>query len=249
MSTDKDYFSKQSTDYARYRPRYPDSLFSYLASLVSTHDCAWDCATGNGQAALGLADHFENVIATDISEAQLRGAFQHPRIQYKVARAEAAGFPAESVDLITVAQALHWFNVDTFYEEVNRVAKPGGAIGVWCYELNTIEPDIDAIVRKYYDEIVGPYWPPERRFVADGYRSLPFPFREIQTPIIEMQTRWDLDRLLGYLRSWSATQRYVDSRNEDPTQHIADSLRKVWGPVEKEKTVRWPLHLRIGFRE
>lgn len=148
MSTDKDYFSKQSTDYARYRPRYPDSLFSYLASLVSTHDCAWDCATGNGQAALGLADHFENVIATDISEAQLSGAFQHPRIRYKVALAEAAGFPAESVDLITVAQALHWFNVDAFYEEVNRVAKPGGAIGVWCYELNNIEPDIDVIVRK-----------------------------------------------------------------------------------------------------
>ncbi len=249
MNTDKDYFSKQSADYALYRPRYPDSLFAYLANLVPSHSCAWDCATGNGQAALGLADHFQKVIATDFSEAQLAGAFHHPKIQYMTARAESSGISAASVELVTVAQALHWFDVNAFYAEVNRVLSPGGAIAVWSYTLNTIEPSVDAIVRHYYDEIVGPYWPPERRFVADGYRSLPFPFREVQPPRVEMETVWQLEHLLGYLRSWSATQRYIERNNVDPTEELDGKLRTVWGPAEIEKLVRWPLNLRVGFRK
>lgn len=243
----KDYFSTQSTDYARYRPRYPASLFKYLAGLVPTHECAWDCATGNGQAAVGLTEHFEKIIATDISAAQLRGAFPHPRIQYKHTRAESAGLPTQSVDLVTVAQALHWFDLDAFYEEVNRTLKPGRAIAVWCYELNTIEPGIDAIIRKYYNEIVGPYWPPERRFVIDGYRTLPFPFREIHPPHIDMEKLWGLEQLLGYLRSWSATQRYIDVKQDDPLVPIADELKHVWDT--EEKTVRWPMSIRVGFVE
>ncbi len=249
MNSDKDYFSKQSIDYARYRPRYPESLFSYLAGLVPTHDCAWDCATGNGQAAVGLAQFFEHVIATDISEAQLSGAFQHPRIQYKAAHAESSGLASESVELITVAQALHWFDIEGFYKDANRVLKPRGAIAVWTYNVIQFdEQTIDALVREFHDHTVGPFWPPERDLVMDGYRSLPFPFREINPPRIEMETRWDLAHLIGYLRSWSATQRYIDKHTDDPTSQLAERFGKVWGEAEKERIARWPLQLRVGFK-
>lgn len=246
-STLKDYFSKQSAAYAKYRPHYPESLFSYLASLTQYHNCALDCAAGNGQAALGLVDHFDTVIATDISEAQIKVAFPHPKIQYKVGRAEESLLPTQSVDLVTVAQGLHWFNLDVFYKEVKRVLKPQGTVAVWSYNVVEIEPAVDALVNKYHDEIVGPYWPPERHLVIDGYRALPFPFREIQPPSITMETYWTLENLLGYLRSWSATQRHIDSHGENPLLLIADGLRAAWKHPQEKKFVRWPLSLRVGF--
>jgi SAM-dependent methyltransferase len=245
-SSNSDHFSKQSAAYAKYRPRYPDKLFSYLASLTPEHRCALDCATGNGQAALGLAQYFDRVIAIDISEKQIAEAPLHLRIQYNVGRVERLELPAQSADLVAVAQALHWFNLDEFYNSVRQVVRPKGAIAAWCYNRIEIEPGVDEIVHEYHDAIVGPYWPAERFHVLDGYRSLPFPFHEIQSPTFVLEDNWVLENLLGYLQSWSATQRYKDARGENPLLLVQDRLGSAWG-TSGTKLVRWPLSIRIGF--
>ena len=243
----KDYFSTQSIDYAKYRPPYPRALFEYLASLTVSHEKAWDCATGNGQAALGLTPFFERVIATDASKSQLDHATEHEKIIYREATVEKTEIESESIDLVTVAQALHWLDLDGFYREAKRVLRPGGALAVWCYNLLEISPAIDQKIEEYYRDIVGPYWAPERVLVEDGYRSIDFPFKELDAPSIHMQAMWPLADLLGYLRTWSATQEYIRSRGSDPVESIADNFSAVWGAVEEEKSVRWPLHIRVGL--
>ncbi|HEY0407782.1 MAG TPA: class I SAM-dependent methyltransferase [Pyrinomonadaceae bacterium] len=245
----KDHFSTRSEDYARHRPRYPASLFEYLASLTKEHERAWDCATGNGQAALGLADYFRQTIATDASQSQLASAVAHEKIDYRVAAAEQTDIEAASVDLVTVAQALHWFDLEAFYAEVGRVLKPSGALAVWAYNLLEISPAIDALVNEFYDETVGPYWPPERRLIEDGYRSIAFPFRELKPPDVQMEARWNLSDLAGYLRTWSATKRFIAARGFDPVTGLTDELLSVWGAPEEQKPVRWPLNFRIGVND
>src|SRR5438045_1897140 len=195
--TFKDYFSQHAGAYARHRPHYPPELFEYLASLPTERHLAWDCGTGNGQAAVGLAPYFERVIATDASADQLANAFPHEKVTYRVAIAGSAGLDPGSVDLITVAQALHWFDLEAFFEEVRRTLKPGGAIAVWAYALCRITPALDAIVDRFYFETVGPYWPKERKLVDDGYRSLVFPFNEIEPPTFAIELPWTLPHLLG----------------------------------------------------
>lgn len=247
----KDHFSSHATDYAKYRPRYPASLFEYLASLTTEHDRAWDCATGNGQAALSLASFFAQVIATDASQSQLDSAPRHEKINYRLATAEEEHTDIEngSVDLVTVAQALHWFELDAFYAEVKRVLKPAGVLAVWAYNLLEIEPEIDTKVNEFYGATVGPFWPPERHLIEDGYRSLPFPFRELDSPPVEMEAGWSLFDLVGYLRTWSATNRFVAARGFDPVTALADELLTVWDAPHEEKQVRWPLSLRVGIKE
>jgi SAM-dependent methyltransferase len=245
-ATAKDYFSKQSAEYAKYRPQYPDELFVYLASLVPHHDLAVDCATGNGQAAIGLAQHFRRVVGVDQSADQLAHASPHPRIAYHVGKVEALSLDSRSVDAITVAQALHWFSLEEFYAVVRRVLKPSGILAVWTYSFHQINPEVDAIVRHYHDNVLDGYWPPERGHIVDGYRLLPFPFRQTTPPRIEMQTAWTLEHLLGYLRSWSATQRYLDAHGSNPLSLIENTLRELWGVPDGAKDVRWPLNLRVG---
>lgn len=245
MAEFKDHFSGHSADYAKYRPGYPDEVFDWLAALAPSRGLAWDAGTGSGQAALGLARHFERVVASDAAEAQLRKAAAHPRVTYKLMPAEQTDLEAASVDLITVAQALHWFDFDRFYAEVRRVLKPGGVIAAWTYGLNRIAPEIDAIVRRYYLEMVGPCWPPEREHVDKSYRTIPFPFAEIQAPAFHMHQRWNLEDLLGYLGTWSASKRYAEARGVDPTELIREPLAEVWGASE-ERPVEWPVHMRVG---
>lgn len=245
MGAFKDHFSTHSAEYARYRPNYPPALFDWLAQLVPERALAWDVGTGSGQAALGLARHFARVVASDAAEAQLRNAVAHPRVVYKVMPAERGDLDDASADLVTVAQALHWFDFDRFYAEVRRVLKPRGAIAAWTYGVNRIAPEIDAIVQRYYVEIVGPYWPPEREYVDKAYRTIPFPFEEIEAPRFEMQQPWTLDDLLGYLGTWSASKRYAEARGEDPIALIREPLARAWG-TSTERTVEWPLYLRAG---
>ncbi len=195
----KDHFSGHADRYAAHRPSYPPELFKWLAQLVPSRRDAWDCGAGNGQAAHGLAEHFARVLATDASATQIGQASRHDRILFAVAPAERAPLADGSVDLIVVAQALHWFDHGPFFNEVQRVGRPHAIVACWCYALQTIDPAIDAVVRHYYDEVVGPYWPPERRLVEGGYRSLPFPFEELPSPTFAMRRRWDLDDVLGYL--------------------------------------------------
>jgi len=242
----KDHFSTHSEAYAGYRPCYPETLYDYLESVSQTHELAWDCATGSGQAAVALAKRFAHVIATDASEQQLEQAQRQQGVEYRVATAESGGLSAGSVDLISVAQALHWFNFDAFNREAQRVLKPTGVIAVWCYGLHRISPDVDTIVDEFYQNIVGEYWPPERLHIESGYRDIPFPFKELSVPDFKMMAQWNLDELMGYLGTWSATQHYIQDKNSDPRGLILTALEKAWANPKGKYTVKWPLSMRVG---
>jgi SAM-dependent methyltransferase len=243
--TFKDHFSRQAADYAKFRPGYPKELFDYLGSIAPSRHFAWDCGTGNGQAAVALASVFDRVIATDASERQISNAQPHARVEYRVAPAENCGIKSEMVDLIMVAQALHWFDLYRFYAETRRVLKPAGVLAASAYNLLQIEPAIDEVVNRYYYEVVGPFWPPERELV-ENFADLPFPFHEIDPPKFEMTAQWNLDYLLGYLRTWSSTQRFMAANGADPLKKIIDELRGAWGNPQQVRSVIWPLTLRVG---
>lgn len=243
-----DHFSAVAADYSRYRPGYPPELFAYLAPLPARRRLAWDCATGNGQAAVGLAEHFDRVVGTDLSAAQIAHAAAHPRVAYRVALAEAPALEAGSVDLVTVAQALHWLDTTRFFAEVERVLAPGGAVAAWCYNLLDVDPGVNAVIGRFYSRIVGRYWAPERRLLEAGYRTIPFPFAEVAPPAFAMQAEWRLADLTGYLGTWSATERYRALEGEDPLERIVADLTAAWGDPETPRTVRWPLNLRVGRR-
>jgi SAM-dependent methyltransferase len=208
----------------------------------------WDCATGNGQAALGLAEHFTRVVATDGSAAQIAAAVPHERVSYRVALAHASGLPSSSADLVTVAQALHWLERDAFFREARRVLAPRGVIAVWCYSLLEIDECIDRLVRRFYEETVGRYWSPERRLVDDGYRTIDFPFAEFDLQPMAIEQELTLDQLGGYLRTWSATQRFASERGEDPVAPLMAEMAAAWGPSAAARRTRWPLSVRAGIR-
>lgn len=242
-----DHFAAVSTNYADFRPRYPVALFDWLARIAPARTLAWDCAAGSGQASVDLAEHFDQVIATDASQAQIEGAMAHPRVTYRVATAQTSELSDTSVDLITVAQALHWFDLAAFYTEVQRVLKPNGVLAVWTYGMHSAaNVGIDTAVRHFYSDIVGPHWPPERTHVESGYRDLPFPFAELTPPVFAMTASWSLPQLLGYLRSRSATGRYIQQNGIDPVIKLAEQLAALWGPADTARTLSWPLALRVG---
>ena len=243
----KDHFSKQAAGYAKFRPRYPQKLFDYLGSIAPSRQVAWDCATGNGQAAVGLASVFDRVIATDASGTQIANARSHERVDYRVAPAENSGIGSETIDLIMVAQALHWFDLDRFYGEARRVLKADGILAGSAYNLLHVEPAIDEVVNRYYYEVVGPFWPPERKLV-EQFADLPFPFHEVDALRLEMTARWNLDHLLGYLQTWSSTQRFIAANASDPLEQIIHELREAWGNSRHTRNVTWPLVLRIGIK-
>ena len=244
--TFKDNFSTQASDYAKFRPRYPEPLFQFLAGLCRQRKRAWDCGTGNGQCAMALAQFFDEVIATDPSQKQLDNVELHSRVQYRIGSAEQSGLETSSIDLITVAQALHWFRIEDFWNEVRRVLRPAGIIAVWCYGFLEVDPKIDTLLNRYYSEIVGPYWDFERKLVEEGYRSISFPFDQLSTPQFAIETTWSLSHLLGYLRSWSATQKFIQVNGRDPAEMIAPELTAAWGDASRLRHVRWPLSVRVG---
>ena len=243
----KDNFSTQAALYARFRPTYPPELIDLLASLAPARMAAWDCGTGNGQVAVLLAGHFEQVYATDISEKQLFEAPRHPRIRYALEPAEQCSAPGHSFDLIVVAQAIHWFEFERFYAQVRRVLKSGGVLAVVGYSLfRTDSPAVDAIIhQRFYKEITGPYWDPERRYLDEAYRSIPFPFDEIQMPSFFMRYSRTLPDVLGYLNTWSAVQHYIRQNGRNPLTLIETELREAWGRVV-EREIVCPLLLRVG---
>jgi SAM-dependent methyltransferase len=242
-----DHFSRVAVAYASFRPHYPDHLFTTLAQLAPGRKRAWDCATGSGQAAIALAQSFDHVLATDSSAAQVRQAGAHPRVSYAVARAEATSLADASVELITVAQALHWFDLDRFYDEARRVLTPGGVLAVWTYaKLQVDRGPIDAALGEFYTDIVGAYWPEERRLVETGYRTLPFPFEEISVDSPPMVASWSRSRLLGYVRTWSAVQRYVEATGEDPVPELAERVAAHWSDPAVSREIQWPLTVRAG---
>ncbi len=225
----KDYFSQHSAEYAVYRPRYPDALFSYLASLSPRRDRAWDCATGNGQAAIGLVPYFREVIATDPSRSQLDNAISHPQISYRQEPAEACSIEENSIDLVTVSLALHWLDRPQFYGQVRRVLKPNGIVAAWCYGVLRVSPEVDTIVDRIYSEILDKYWFPERRAIEDQYRSMDFPFEEVQPPSFSLSRTWSLEEVAGHIKTWSASQRYRSENHRDPVDLVGAELAAAWG--------------------
>ncbi|MDQ6770366.1 MAG: class I SAM-dependent methyltransferase [Gemmatimonadota bacterium] len=245
--TFKDHFSERAALYAAYRPLYPDSLFATIAKLTPHHRTVLDSGTGNGQAAIGLASTFERVVATDPSAKQISRAAPHPRIEYKIAPAESSGLPDASVDLVTAAQALHWFDADSFFVEAKRVLVPSGAIAVWGYGDPILDSTaLDTILHTFNRELLESYWPPERDLVRDGYRAISFPFDEVQFPAQHMEMRWTLPEITGYMRSWSATAQYFAKHGVDPVIEIEEALAREWGDLGRARLIRWPLYLRAG---
>lgn len=243
--TFKDHFSQVATGYARSRPGYPPELFDALAAVAPARKLAWDCATGNGQAALPLAERFERVVATDLSAEQLERAAQHPRIDYRMAPADRSGIAAGAVDLVTVAQAVHWFDFEAFYGEVRRVLRPRGVLALWTYHhLETDAPVLEVLLR--FRARVGADWPPERRWVEELYATLPFPFDEIAVGPFFYEADWDAERLLGYLATWSATSAYRRRTGADAVAELRPELLAAWGDPERRRRLRWPIHLRVG---
>lgn len=246
-----DHFSGHAGAYARFRPTYPEALFAFVASESPGHALAWDCATGSGQAARGLAAHFDRVVATDASPKQIAAATPHPRVAYDVAAARQAPLEDASADCITVAQALHWLTPDRFYAEVRRVARPGALLAVWTYTLFAVassDPTADAVnaVLTRYHAIVAPYWPPQRTHIQARYATLPFPFTPVEGPSLTIDEAWTLADVTGYLQTWSAAARYRAAKGHDPLDRVADALRDAWGDPSTVRTMRWPLVLRAG---
>ncbi len=240
----KDLFAEHSAQYARARPTYPAALFDYLASVSPRSRLALDVGTGSGQAAVALAERFEQVIALDPSAAQLQNAQAHPRVSYRCAPSHALDAPEGAVDLLTVAQAFHWFDQQRFYAEVRRVAAPNAVLAVWCYGLTRITPEIDAAVFQLYETHLGRYWEPERRLVEEGYANVAFPFSRLEAPRFDMTLRWSLDALVAYLKTWSPLKSYVREHAVDPVGLVLPRLKEAWGDVT-EREVAWPLSVHV----
>lgn len=243
-STFKDHFSKQSKGYRDFRPHYPSEWFEWLAKQCPEKALAVDVATGSGQAAVGLAPHFATVRAFDASESQVKNARPLDNIQYEVAQAELIPVPDHTADLVTVAQAVHWFDRPLFYREVKRITRPQGLIAMWAYGLAEIDPKVDTLVNHYYRDIVGSFWPPERAWIEKGYAALDFPFTAVPTPDFYMRADWTLDSLIGYLNTWSATQRAREVWQREPLQAIEAELVEAFGP--DPRPVRWKMDIRVG---
>lgn len=240
----QDHFSAQSDSYAKYRPSYPDELFEFLASVAADHKVVWDCATGNGQAAIALTNYFSAVVASDASQSQIDAAIVHPGVDYRVARAEQSGLAGNSVDLITVGQAFHWFDEALFITEARRVLKPAGVLSIWCYELCNVSDECDAIVGRLYRDIVGEFWPPERVTIEQGYAGVELPGASIAVPEFHMSLDWHVSDMLGYLRTWSACKRYEEANGRDPVDQIAAVLTAAWG--DETRRAVWPLRIKAS---
>ena len=245
MNNVKDRFSKYSKQYATFRPTYPESLYHFILKQVSETSFAWDTGTGNGQVAGRLAQTFDHVLATDISEAQLSQAQPASNIDYQVAGETVNQIPSNSFDLITVAQAIHWFDRNKFYQEVNRVIKPDGVIAIWGYGLIRINEIIDPIIQDFYSTTVGDFWDPERKLIDQHYQSIEFPFQEIAAPAFWMQFQWSKAHLKGYLSTWSAVQKFKTEKMVDPVEKLFDQITIV---LPDQFNVSFPLFLRLGKR-
>lgn len=239
----KDLFSSHSEDYSRFRPGYPEELFEFLRKLCQTREIAWDCGTGNGQVAGELAVLFEQVYATDISVNQLSNAVQKPNIHYTKQPAANTIFPSNYFDLITVGQAIHWFDFEKFYTEAKRVLKKDAVITIFGYSLFRSNPETDEIIRHFYKDIIGQYWQPERQYLEEEYQTIPFPFKELEAPRLEMKQRWTLERLIGYLNTWSAVKAYEAERGQNPVDLIRPKLHQSFGETGE---INFPILLRVG---
>lgn len=246
MPADINLFSSASDAYKQFRPDYPQSLYQYLADLAPAKELVWDCGCGNGQASVALAEHFWQVKASDVSREQIAEAEPRANILYTVSPADVIDAKDNSVDLVTVAQAIHWFNHSKFFAEVDRVLKPGGVLAIWGYQLLYSDSPLDALIVKLHTDLVGPYWPKGRELLDEGYTRIPFPYPRLATPPFEMRCRWQLPHLLGYLNTWSAVKAYEKQHRQNPVTLLWDDIVTAWGDDTQSRDVYWPLILYVG---
>ncbi|MEP7146427.1 MAG: class I SAM-dependent methyltransferase [bacterium] len=241
----KDYYSKQAEEYSKYRPTYPEELFEYLLSIVSGHDLAVDCATGNGQAARGLSKYFQKVIALDASESQINNACTFSNVSYKVAKAEETGLDDNTADLVTIATAIHWINTDLFYKEARRILKDDGVIAVWTYSTKCeINPAIDNIVNTFSDRVLNGHWDSGIKKVW-SFEEIDFPFIEIPSPFFEIKREWSLEEFLNYIFTWSSTQKYIDTNNSNPVDLLREEIKEVWNKNDKKEII-WKIKMKAA---
>lgn len=247
MSQFKDHFSGHSNDYALHRPTYPLELVKWLAEIAPAQKCAVDCGCGNGQLSVLLADVFNKVYAIDPSNTQIANAVSHPHISYYIVSAEQTDLPYTCADLIVAAQAAHWFNLDTYYDEMRRISKPGAVIALVSYNLLTIDQgEIDNLINHFYNDDLASFWPSERRFVEENYRSLPFPFEQIKAPEFQMSASWDFNQITGYIQTWSAWQKACMNDASFGASFLDKLQQLCGGPLIKHK-ISWPLTLKVGY--
>jgi SAM-dependent methyltransferase len=239
-----DHFSSRAPQYRAARPGYPPALFHFLAVISPNRELAWDCATGSGQAATGLAERYRAVLATDPSAQMIAQAVPHKRVRYAVTTYET-GLADRSAGIVTVAQALHWLDLDAFFREVRRVLVPNGLLAAWCYANCRTGTPVDDAFDHFYQVVLGPYWPRERRHVENGYRDIALPIDEYAVPPFEMVEEWTVDQFLAYVRTWSGVARCIAARGEEPVLAFEEAVRSAWGSVRRRR-VRWPLHFRVG---
>ena len=243
----KDNFSNQSDLYKQFRPTYPAGLYDFIYKHVVEFNNAWDCATGNGQVAVVLSEKFKNVYATDISRNQLSFAVKKTNIFYSIEKAEQTSFSSNLFNLITVGQAAHWFKFDEFYREVNRILKNDGIIALISYHLLRADDQIDKVIDKLYYQVTAPYWDEERKYIDGYYKTIPFPFKRIETPDYYSKVNWNIEHLTGFLKSWSAVQHYIKKNNSNPVDELMPEIKAAWGNSEK-KLFRFPVFSRIGIK-
>jgi len=242
-----DWFDKHAEAYAEHRPTYPDRLFELVAEAAKGCDRVWDCATGNGQAAVALARFFDEVVATDVSENQLAAAVPHERVSYRCEPAEATSLTERSVDAVTIAAALHWVDRSAFYAEVRRVARPGAVLAAWTYSARTlVSPAIDAVLERLVSIELGSYWAPAFHHVQTGYRELPFPFETVAVPALAIEVEWTLGQLLGHVETWSASMAYRSEQGHPATDRVREPLLRAWGAPDRVRSVALPLSVRVG---
>jgi SAM-dependent methyltransferase len=249
-TNDADHFSSKSDEYSFHRPHYPDSLFEFLSEITRNKNLAWDCATGNGQAAIGICKYFKKVIASDASKSQIEHRFHRDNIVYDIFPAEKANIQDNSVDLITVAQAAHWFDLTKFYQEVKRVSNGNeGIIAIWAYGMHKINPEIDMVSEKLTvgGQFLGNYWPKETIYVKQNYKTIPFPFKEIAVPKLEVKVNWNLDDLFSYMETWSSVKKFQMDKKYDPLSVVKEEMKNLWGIEGTKKVVRWTINLRVGI--
>jgi SAM-dependent methyltransferase len=246
MPLDVPDFSGVAAEYAASRPLYPPELFDWLASLVAHRDAAWDVATGNGQAAFGAATHFARVFATDLSARQIAHGIPHPRIEYRVAPAEDSGLASDSIDLVTVAAAIHWFDHSRFYEEVRRVARGGAVLAAWTYHVAHVGPPLEKIFAPFYYDVVAPYFAAAARMVDARYEGISLPGEPLVSPPFFVSVRWTAEQWLGFIRTWSGVQSYIAAVKQDPVLDIEDAVREALGGGDSAVETKWPLYVRAA---
>lgn len=240
------YFSAASDLYKQYRPTYPEALYQYLAGLAPSRRLAWDCGCGNGQASVVLAKYFQQVRANDISPEQIAEAQPADNVTYHVSAGEEINAENNSIDLVTIAQAIHWFKHDSFFREVDRVLKPNGVLAAWGYQLMYSDSPLDAVIERLHGDIVGPYWPKGREYLDEGYSQITFPYARIESPPFSMQCEWQLAHLIGYLNTWSAVKAYTQAHQQNPIDLVLNDIENCWGDPEQSRFIYWPLILYVG---